>query len=289
MRTTPVIELERSALGINTPVSLKLEHLQVSGTFKARGAFNNLLSRDVPGSGVIAASGGNHAAAVAYAAAKLNIAVEIFVPGIASPAKIERLQAYGATVNVAGNEYQEALQACSERQAQTGAMSIHAYDQLETITGQGTTAMEWQAQCPHLDTVLIAVGGGGLIAGIAGWWQNEARVIAVETEHTATLHSAGGAGGPVDVVVSGVGADALGARRLGALPYAITSRHVADSILVTDQAVMAARRALWNELRLLVEPAGATSLAALLSGAYQPRAGEKVGVLLCGANTSLDI
>jgi threonine dehydratase len=289
VRTTPVMPLEHSAFGVTCQqLSLKLEHLQVSGTFKARGAFNNLLSRDVPPAGVIAASGGNHGAAVAYAAAALGVGAEIFVPTVASAAKVERLRDYGATVNVVGDEFQDTLQASLARQAQTGAMTIHAYDQIETVAGQGGVGLEWEAQDPDLDTMVVAVGGGGLIAGISGWLQGRVKVVAVETTGTSTLHSARANEGPIDVNISGVGADALGARRLGDIAYAVTSAHVATSVLVDDDAVMAARKALWHEVRLAVEPAGAAALAAVMCGAYQPQPNERVGLLLCGANTQLD-
>ncbi|MEM7407074.1 MAG: threonine/serine dehydratase [Pseudomonadota bacterium] len=284
VRTTPTIEVAMPG-SPHWRLTLKLEYLQHSGSFKARGAFNNLLARTVPAAGVIAASGGNHGAAVAYAARELGHRAEIFVPTIAAPAKIARLRECGAELNITGANFAETLQASETRQAETGAMTIHAYDQLETIAGQGTMTREFEEQCPNLDSVVIAVGGGGLIGGAAGWLQDRKRIVAVETDGTQTLASAHAAGTPVDIDVTGLAADALGARRLGNLAFPLTEQHVTDRLVISDEHVREAQVWLWRELRVLVEPAGAAALAACLSGHYKPRDGEHVGVVVCGANT----
>jgi len=234
---------------------------------------------------VIAASGGNHGAAVAYAARILGHRAEIFVPEIANPAKLARLKAYGATLRVVGQDFAEALQACQARQAQTGARLLHAYDQAEIVAGQGTVAAELQDQAPQLDTVLVAVGGGGLIGGVASWYRDQARIIAVETAGTPALNAARAAGAPVPVNVSGVAADSLGARQIGQIAFGAATDFVDDSLLVSDEAVRAAQSWIWDQARQVLEPGGATALAALLSGAYRPAEGEHVGVILCGANT----
>ena len=285
VRRTPVLTLGTALTNNRTRVTLKLEQLQYSGSFKARGAFNHLLSRDVPQAGVIAASGGNHGAAVAYAAMRLGHNAEIFVPTIATPAKVARLRDYGATVHIVGDEYATTLAASQQRQAETGAMTIHAYDDTETVIGQGTIAREFQQQASELDTLLVAVGGGGLISGISAWYQHDARLISVETNGTATLLNAHRAGVPTDISVSGLAADALGARRLGDIAFDLTEQYLDNRLLVSDDDVRASQAWLWNELRLVAEPAGATALAALLCGAYQPEAGEQVGIIICGGNT----
>ena len=261
VRRTPVLDVGDEVLG--RPVTLKLEHLQRSGTFKARGAFNLLLARDVPEAGVAAASGGNYGLAVAVAARDLGHRATIFVPTISNPAKVEGLRAAGAEVVQEGDE--------------------HAYDLPEVVAGAGTVARELAEQA-SFDTIVVAVGGGGLIAGIATWLQDRARVVAVETEGTPTLHAARTAGGPVDVEVSGIGADALGARRIGDHAWA-ANRWIDDAVLVSDDAVRVAQGRLWEACRLILEPAGAATAAALLSGAYTPSTDERVAVLLCGANT----
>lgn len=289
VRRTPVMDLAPgdlpSDLGLAAPVTLKLEHLQHTGSFKARGAFNALLAGPVPEAGVVAASGGNHGAAVAYAARALGVRAEIFVPEIASPAKLARLEAYGATLHVGGRDFAEALQACEARRAETGARLLHAYDQSEILAGQGTLAREWEARSPDLDTLLVAVGGGGLIGGIACWLRGARKLVAVETEGAPALHAARAAGRPTAVAVSGLAADSLGARIVGARAFAATQAFAADSLLVSDAAVRDAQRWLWEHLRQIVEPGGAAAFAALLSGVYRPGPGERVGVLLCGANT----
>jgi threonine dehydratase len=286
VRHTPVLPLAAGDLVPGHPVVLKLEQLQHTASFKARGAFNGMLSMDMPKAGAIAASGGNHGAAVAYAARALGYPAEIFVPSIIAPAKKARLEDYGAVVNVVGREFAEALEACRARQAETGAVLLHAYDQPEILAGQGTVGLEFEAQAPELDTVLVAVGGGGLIGGIASWYRGRTKLVAVEAEGTATLHSARASGAPVDIAVSGLTADSLGARRIGDLPFEAATRFVADSVLVREDAIRATQRRLWDKLRLITEPGGATALAALLCGAYAPAPDEKVGVLICGGNAA---
>jgi threonine dehydratase len=306
IRRTPVISLAAGSFGLPALLTLKLESLQHAGSFKARGAFNALLTaRDggngvpaagVPPAGVIAASGGNHGAAVAYAAKSLGYRAEIFVPEVASPAKIRRLRDFDADLQIVGATYAEALLACQARQRETGALSIHAYDEPAVLAGQGTLALELQEQAPDLETVLVAVGGGGLIGGIAAWYESNARhgagkrnrspqIIAVEPEACPTLHQALVAGRPVDVEVGGLAADSLGAKRVGSLMFEIAGRAITGSCLVTDDAIRAARQMLWRDFRLAVEPGGATALAALISGRYASRAGERIGVVICGGNT----
>jgi len=292
VRETPVLRLESGAFGVGSPIVLKLESLQHSGSFKARGAFNSLLSLEVPAAGVIAASGGNHGAAVAYAAGRLGHRAEIFVPEISSPVKVQRLKDYGAVVHQIGANYGEALAASKARQAETGALTIHAYDQAEVLAGQGTVAREFERQAMALGgigTLLIAVGGGGLIGGIAAWVGGrmsgpQVKLLAVEPERCPTLHAAFAANSPVDVPVGGLAADSLGATRVGSLMFPLAQRAVDEVLLVPDEAIKAAQTALWQTLRLAVEPGGATALAALTSGLYKPAKGERVGVLLCGGN-----
>lgn len=284
VRRTPALELTTGMLGLTVPIALKLESLQVSGSFKGRGAFHKLLVSKVPPAGVVAASGGNHGAAVAYAARELGHRAEIFVPTISAPTKVDRLKSYGAIVHQVGAVYAEARAAAEDRAAQTGALTVHAYEDPEVFAGAGSVALEFAAQA-RFDTLLVAVGGGGLIAGCAAAIGDRVKVVAVETEGTPTLHAARRAGRPVDVAISGIAADALGASRIGAPNFEIARELVADSILVTDEAVRMAQRRLWDELRVIAEPAGATCLAALLSGAYRPAPDEAVATLVCGANT----
>jgi len=289
VRQTPLWKLPSSALGlpIDAPafeVWLKLEHLQRSGSFKARGMFNRLLSNPIPAAGVIAASGGNAGIATALAAQALGVPAEIFVPSISAAAKRERLAALGARVVVGGDAYADALKACEARQRETGALMTHAYDQAEVVAGAGTLAREIEFDAGLPDTVLVSVGGGGLIGGIAAWFEGRSRVIALEPERAPTLHNARAAGAPVDVSVSGIAADSLGARRIGAIAWEITQRHVAGSLLLTDDAIRAAQQFLWREFKLAVEPAAALPLAALQNGLVQPAAGERVCLILCGAN-----
>jgi len=287
VRRTPVLALEEKAFGLDARIFFKLECLQHTGSFKPRGAFNCILSSPVAEAGVIAASGGNHGAAVAYAAHKLGHRAEIFVPTITPRNKLDRLRQYGATISITGANYSEALAASRERATQTGAISIHAYDDARVLAGQGTLGMEFEEQVRGLDSVLIAVGGGGLIGGAAAWYQDRVRVIGVEPEHAPTLHNALAAGHLVDVETGGVAADSLGARRVGELMFPIAQKFVSQSLLVTDEQIIEAQRTLWQQFRVIAEPGGATALAALLSGVYKPHAGERVGVVLCGSNADL--
>ncbi|MGC2697432.1 MAG: threonine/serine dehydratase [Candidatus Angelobacter sp.] len=287
VRRTPVLALEEKAFGIDAKIFFKLECLQHTGSFKPRGAFNSILTSSIPPAGVIAASGGNHGAAVAYAAQKLGHHAEIFVPTITPPNKMERLRQYGATVNIIGNDYAEALAASRERAAQTGAVPIHAYDDQRVLAGQGTLGMELEEQVRGLDSVLIAVGGGGLIGGVAAWYQERVRVISVEPERAPSLYQSLAAGQVIEVETGGVAADSLGARRVGELMLPIAQKFVAQTLLITDDQIIEAQKTLWQKLRLIVEPGGATALAALLSGVYKPHSVERVGVVLCGANAEL--
>ena len=292
VRQTPLWRLPGRMLGlpVGTPpceVWLKLEQLQRSGSFKARGMFNRLLSNPIPAAGVIAASGGNAGIATAVAAQALGARAEIYVPGVISPAKRERLAALGAHVVIAGDVYAHALQACEARQRETGALMTHAYDQSEVVAGAGTLAREIEAQAGTPDSVLVSVGGGGLIAGIAAWFAGRCRVVALEPELAPTLYRAREAGAPVDVAVSGIAADSLGAQRIGAIAWHVTQRHVAQAELLGDDAIRAAQRFLWRELKLAVEPAAALPLAALQSGAIRPREGETLCLIVCGANVDL--
>lgn len=285
LRKTPVAKLPGKALGLNcAEVWLKLEQAQVGGSFKARGMLNRMLSHPIPASGVIIASGGNAGIATAAAAQALGVACEVFVPSISPPAKQARLRALGATVVVGGDAYAQAFEACVQRQAQSGALLMHAYDQIEVVVGAGTLGAEIEQQMGLPDSVLVSVGGGGLIGGIAAWFEDRARVVALESEPCATLFEARRAGEPVDVSVGGIAADSLGAKRIGKIGWAVTQAWVKDALLVPDAPIRAAQLWLWRELKLAVEPAAALGLAALQSGVYQPRADEKVCLILCGAN-----
>jgi threonine dehydratase len=287
VRRTPVWHLPADVFGHDGPVSLKLELLQHAGSFKPRGAFNTLLSQPVPEAGVAAASGGNHGAAVAYAARRLGLKARIFVPEISSPAKIAVIRSHGADIVIGGARYADAQEACDRYIADTGALRVHPFDAEATIAGQGTVALEWELDDPELDTVLVAVGGGGLIAGMAAWWAGRTKVVGVEPEGSRALHAALAAGKPVDVEVDSLAADSLGARNVGERVFAICRDAVDHAALVADDAIAVAQRTLWRDWRLAVEPGGAAALAALISGTYRPRAGERVGVLLCGANVDL--
>jgi threonine dehydratase len=286
VRRTPVIELPPGVFGNATPLALKLESLQVSGSFKGRGAFHKLLASTVPQAGIVAASGGNHGAAAAYAARALGHKAEIFVPTIASPAKVARLKSYGAVVHQVGAVYAAARALSEKRAAETGALMVPAYDDPVVFAGAGSLALEFAEQA-RFDTLLVAVGGGGLIAGCAVAVGDTVKIVAVETEGTPTLYEARRAGRPVEVKISGIAADALGASRIGAPNFEIAQKLVRGSLLVTDEAVRAAQRALWKELRVVAEPSGATGLAALMAGVYKPAPGERVATLVCGANTEL--
>jgi threonine dehydratase len=285
IRRTPIIEVDAGDFGLSgAPLTLKLELLQHSGSFKARGAFTHLLGASVPKVGVTAASGGNHGAAVAYAASKLGIPAKIFVPSVAAQSKIDRIRATGADLVIAGDRYADALAACDAHVATSGALAIHAYDQPSTLLGQATVGLEFETQAPEVDTVLVAVGGGGLIGGMAAWYRGRKKLIAVEPANAPTYAEALKAGQPVDVDVSGVAVDSLGARRIGSLMFPLATQHVAQSVLVADEAIRQAQKLLWQQMRIVAEPGGATALAALISGAYQPAAGERIGVLVCGGN-----
>jgi len=286
IRRTPLWKLPGGALGVDcAEVWLKLEQLQVAGSFKARGMFNRLLANPIPAAGVIVASGGNAGIATAAAARALGVRCEVFVPTVSSPAKQARLRELGAQVVVTGAVYAEALEACLARQAQTGALLTHAYDQPEVVAGAGTLAMEIEEQGGGTpDSVLVSVGGGGLVAGIAAWFEDRSRVVALEPELAPTLHRARAAGEPVDVAVSGIAADSLGAKRIGAIAWDITRRHVPEALLLPDGAIRAAQLALWKDFKLAVEPAAALGLAALQARVCTPRRDERVALVICGAN-----
>jgi threonine dehydratase len=286
IRRTPTIAVDGNDLDLpDVIVTFKLELFQHAGAFKTRGAFSNLLLRDVPEVGVAAASGGNHGAAVAYAAMRLGVRAHIFVPTICSPAKVERIRSYGAELMVGGDRYADALAASEEWATGSGAMRIHAFDQVETLCGQGTVGLELQQQAPDLDTVLVPVGGGGLLAGTAGWYGDSVRLIGVEPELAPTLSKALEAGRPVDAAAGGVAADSLAPRRVGELVFPILQRYVDRVLLVSDNEIREAQAALWNLLRVVAEPGGAAAFAALRSGRYRPSAGERVGVVVSGGNT----
>jgi threonine dehydratase len=286
VRRTPLVQIDGADLGLGAdPVTLKLELMQHSGSFKARGAFVNLLTRKVPTAGVVAASGGNHGAAVAYAAMRLEVPAKIFVPTISSPAKIQRIRDYGADLVVTGERYADALAASEQWAAQSGALMVHAFDQPETLLGQGTIGLELDRQDAAIDSLLVSVGGGGLIGGIAAWYEGRVRVIGVEPELSPTLTRALQAGRPVDAEASGLAADSLAPKRVGEHVFPIAQRHVEKVVLVTDDQIRAAQEKLWQVLRVVAEPGGAAAFAALLSGRYQPQPGERVGVLVSGGNT----
>jgi threonine dehydratase len=287
IRLTPVMELTGADFGLPAfPLTLKLELFQHAGSFKTRGAFANLLTRAIPAAGVVAASGGNHGAAVAYAAMRLGVPAHIFVPTVSSPAKISRIRGYGADLVVGGDRYADALAASQAFAARSGALPVHAFDQEETLLGQGTIGLELARQAPDLDTLLVAVGGGGLIGGIAAWCAGKPRVIGVEPESAPTLTQALAAGKPVDAEAGGIAADSLAPQRVGELVFPIARAHIARVVLVPDVAIRRAQEALWDGLRLVAEPGGAAAFSALLDGAYVPAPGERVGVLVSGGNTT---
>ena len=287
IRVTPVVETSGADFGLAAfPLAFKLELFQHAGSFKTRGAFTNLLTRAIPAAGVVAASGGNHGAAVAYAAMRLGVKARIFVPTVSSAAKISRIRAYGADLVVTGDRYANALAASHTWTAESGALPVHAFDQEETLLGQGTLALELTRQAPGLDTLLVSVGGGGLIGGIAAWCGGRPRVIGVEPEAAPTLTRALEAGKPVDAPAGGIAADSLAPRRVGELMFPIAQAHIVRVLLVSDAAIRQAQDALWATLRVVVEPGGAAAFAALLSGAYVPAPGERVGVVVSGGNTT---
>ena len=286
IRHTPVLHVNGRDVGLDPfPLTLKLEFTQHAGSFKARGAFTNLLTRPIPAVGVVAASGGNHGVAVAYAAMRLGMPATIFVPTVSSPVKIARIRACGAEVVIGGDRYADALDASERYVAESQAASIHAYDQTETLLGQGTLARELSNQVPTATTVLVAVGGGGLIGGMAAWFAGQTtRVVGVEPVGAPTLTEALRAGRPVDAPAGSVAADSLAPRRVGELMFPIAQQHVERVVLVEDQDILRAQDVLWEVFRLAVEPGGAAAFAALLAGRYQPASQEHVAVVLCGAN-----
>ncbi len=287
VRRTPIVTADLGDFGLPAaPVTFKLEMLQHSGSFKARGAFANLLLRKTPPAGVVAASGGNHGVAVAYAAQRLGIPATIFVPNIVSPAKAERIRSCGAKLVIAGNRIADALAASAAHIEKSGAMPMHPFDQAETILGQGTLGMEIEEDAGDIDTLIVSVGGGGLISGIASWFSGRVRIIAVEPEQAPTLHAALAAGKPVDAPADGIAGDSLAPPRVGQLTFAIAQAHVGQALLVSDDAIRQAQAALWSALRVVAEPGAAAAFAPLLSQQYHPAPGERVAVVLTGANTT---
>jgi len=289
IRRTPVLEVEGGALGLSYGIALKLEHSQITGSFKVRGAFNTLLSQDYAGRDVVAISGGNHGAAVAYAAAQLGLSSTVFVPkAIAKPEKVKRMEAFGAEVRLVDGTTADAFGAYETHVAETGALAVHPYDSPETLTGQGTLGLEIAEQAPELDTILLTVGGGGLFGGVASALAGRMRVVAVETEDTALLNRALREGPEVQIQPGGIAASSLGASKIGMLAYDIAKGLATESVVVPDLAVFEAGRRLWEDVRLVVEPGAAAALAALVHGAYRPAPGERVGVVLCGGNADSD-
>ena len=287
IRRTPVIEIDRAEFGLPAgPLSFKLELLQHSGSFKARGAFTNLLLRKIPPAGVVAASGGNHGVAVAYAARRLGVPAKIFVPAVIAQAKLARLREYGADVTIAGERYADALAASTAWLAENDALDIHAFEQMETLLGQGTLGLELASQLPDTGTLLVAVGGGGLIGGIAAWYGGSVKMVGVEPFASPTLFQALAAGRPVDAETGGIAADSLAPRRVGELMFPLAQQYIDRVALVTDDAIREAQAALWNVLRIAAEPGGAAAFAALHSGAYQPAPDERVTVVVCGGNVA---
>ncbi len=287
IRRTPTIEVDAADFGLGDfRAVFKLEFLQHAGSFKARGAFTNLLQREVPEAGVVAASGGNHGVAVAYAAKRLGKPARIFVPKVSSPAKVARIRECGAELSMTGERYADALAASQAWAASSGALQVHAFDQPETLLGQGTIGLEFDDQAGAMDTLLVAVGGGGLLGGIAAWYAGRIRLIGVEPESAPTLTRAFEAGRPVEAEAGGIAADSLAPKQVGDLMFPIAQRHVERVVLVSDDSIRAAQQTLWNSLRIVAEPGGAAAFAALLSARYRPDEGERVGVLLCGGNTT---
>jgi threonine dehydratase len=293
IRRTPVIEIDATDFGLNftgdkrsPKIVFKLELFQHAGSFKARGAFTNLLTRKVPRAGVVAASGGNHGVAVAFAAMKLGKPARIFVPAVASAEKMERIRGFGAELVIAGERYADALAASEKWVAETGAMPIHAFEQIETMIGQGSVGLEIEEQAPKLDTLLVAVGGGGLIGGVAAYFAGRVNVVGVEPEAAPTLWNALKAGRPVDSEAGGIAADSLAPKRVGELMFPIAQKYISNVVLVSDDAIQQAQETLWKTFRVVTEPGGAAASSAVLSGRYKPKRGERVGILVCGGNTS---
>ena len=286
IRRTPILEINGGDFGLDSiTIVLKLELFQHAGSFKPRGAFTNMLTREVPPVGVVAASGGNHGVAVAYAAMKLGKPATIFVPSVASKSKQDRIRGYGAELVITGDRYAESLEASEAWTAQSGALPIHAYEGTETLLGQGTLGMELEEQDPELDSLLVAVGGGGLIGGVAAWYQNRIKVVAVEPIEAPTLHRALSTGRPVDSPAGGIAADSLAPRQVGQQMFPIAQQLVHSSLLVSDEEILEAQKRLWESCRIVAEPGGAAAFAGLLSGRYKAERGERVGVIVCGGNT----
>lgn len=287
VRRTPVVQVEGADFNLRgVELYFKLELLQHSGSFKARGAFTSLLTRPVPAAGVAAASGGNHGAAVAFAARKLGVKARIFVPSVSPPVKVARLKAYGAEIVMPGETYPDAQAACQQYVAESGAMQIHPFDHVETLIGQGSVGLEFEEQVPNLDTLLVAVGGGGLIGGIAAWYEGRVKMIAVEPELAPNLDHALKAGAPVEAPGGGVAKDSLAAHIAGQLMFPLAQKYLDPVLLVPDDSIREAQLLLWDRLRIVSEPGGAAAFAGLVSGRYLPQPGERVGILVCGANTA---
>jgi threonine dehydratase len=286
IRRTPIVEVDGADFGLDSiRIIFKLELLQHSGSFKARGALTNMLMRDVPRAGVVAASGGNHGVAIAYAAMKLQKPATIFVPSVASKTKLDRVRSYGAELVIAGDRYADSLEASEAWTTQSGAMPIHAYEGDETLLGQGTLGLEFEEQDPKLDSLLVAVGGGGLLGGVAAWYQDRLKLSSVEPMEAPTLNLALNAGRPIDSPAGGIAADSLAPRQVGKQMFPIAQQFVHSSILVSDEEIIAAQKRLWETVRVAAEPGGAAAFAGLLSGRYKPEPGERVGVIVCGGNT----
>ena len=288
IRRTPILEVDGADFGLDSiKITLKLELFQHAGSFKARGAFTNMLTREVPPVGVVAASGGNHGVAVAFAAMTLCKPATIFIPSVASKTKLDRIRKCGAELIMAGDRYAESLEASEAWTAQSGALPIHAYEGDATLLGQGTLGMELEEQAPQLDSLLVAVGGGGLIGGVLSWYQDRIKVIAVEPNEAPTLQYALKAGRPVDAPAGGIAADSLAPRQVGQQMFPIAQKFVHSALLVSDEEIIAAQKKLWETTRIMAEPGGATAFAGLLSGRYKPEPGERVGVIICGGNTDI--
>ncbi|HKY42886.1 MAG TPA: threonine/serine dehydratase, partial [Pyrinomonadaceae bacterium] len=288
IRRTPIVEVDGADFGLDSiRIVFKLELFQHAGSFKARGAFTNILTREVPSVGVVAASGGNHGVAVAFAAMKLRKPATIFVPSVAAPAKVDRIRRYGAELVITGDRYAESLEASEAWTAKTGALPIHAYEGDETLLGQGTLGLELEQQDPKLDSLLVAVGGGGLIGGVASWYQDRVKMIAVEPFEAPTLERALSAGRPVDAPAGGIAADSLAPRQVGQQMFPIAEKYVREVVLVSDEEIVEAQKKLWQTVRVVAEPGGAAAFAGLLSGRYKTKPGERVGVVVCGGNTDI--
>lgn len=284
IRRTPTLELAGAELGVPGRVVLKLELLQHVGVFKVRGALNTLLSVQAPDAGVVAASGGNHGAAVAWAAARAGVPARIFVPATSPQLKLDRIASYGADVTVVDGYYPDALAASQKWAAERDVLEIHAYDMPSVVAGQGTLGLELLEQLPPATAVLVSCGGGGLYAGVALAIDGHARVVPVEPERCPSLHAAIGNGGPVPVAVGGVAADSMGAASVGEIAHAVATRRGESSTLVPDDAIVSARALLWERCRVLAEPGGAAALAALLSGAFRPGPDDTTAVVVSGGN-----